>query len=109
MYVMINVLKFHVHNIGSAITEILQAGHMHVHVPPVEKAWVESGFLAILVLFYEDPENPKLEAMNRVSHVITSCLILIACHKPTQLYMYMYSLPCSIMLRFTGGRATHNH
>ena len=48
--------------VGSAIKEIIQQ-----KVPsPVEKCWVESGFCAYLVLRYDDPENPQLEAMNSV-------------------------------------------
>ena len=33
---------------------------------PVEKCWVESGFCAYLILRYDDPEKPQLEAMNSV-------------------------------------------
>ena len=54
------------------MTEYLQKGP----VSTVEEAWVESGFCAILVLFYEDPENPRLEALNKVSHLITAGLTL---------------------------------
>lgn len=51
---------------GSAMNEIRKGP-----ISKVEEAWVESGFCAILVLFYEDPENPRLEALNKVSHMIT--------------------------------------
>ena len=33
---------------------------------PVEKCWIESRFCAYLILRYDDPENPQLEAMNSV-------------------------------------------
>ena len=44
------------------MTEILKG-----KVSPVETCLVESGFCAFLVLRYDDPENPCLEAMNSVS------------------------------------------
>ena len=36
-------------------------------ISPIERCWVESGFCAFLVLRYDDPENPQLEAMKSVS------------------------------------------
>ena len=36
-------------------------------VSPVEKCYVESGFCAYLVLCYDNPDSPRLEAMNSVS------------------------------------------
>ena len=54
------IIIFHV---GSAITEILQPGNDE------ERAYLESGFCAMLVLYYDDPEKPRLVSMNRVSHV----------------------------------------
>ena len=48
---------------GSAMTEILK----EKVITPIEKCYVESGFCAYLVLHYDDPENPRLEAMNSVS------------------------------------------
>jgi hypothetical protein len=50
--------------VGSAIKEIIQKT---IITESVEKCWVESGFCAYLVLRYDDPENPQLEAMNSVS------------------------------------------
>ena len=48
--------------VGSAINEIIK----QKVISPVEKCWVESEFCAFLVLRYDDPENPQLEAMIRV-------------------------------------------
>ena len=49
---------------GSAISEISKQKAV------VTEYWVESGFCAFLVLRYDDPENPQLEAMNGVSITI---------------------------------------
>ena len=50
------------------MTEILKPKKA---VSPTEKCWVESGRHAILVLRYDDPENPKLEAMDCVNDTIS--------------------------------------
>ena len=54
----------HYTNVGSAMTEILKKKV----ITPIETCWVESGFCAFLVLRYDDPENPKLEALNSVNN-----------------------------------------
>ncbi len=52
-------------HVGSSMKELLQ--NSKVISPDIaEKCWVESGFCAYLVLRYDDPENPQLEAMNSV-------------------------------------------
>lgn len=55
--------------IGSSISEIIQRPTV---ITPIEQCFVESGFCAYLVLHYDDPENPKLEAMNAVSSYIVT-------------------------------------
>ena len=49
-------------SVGSAKTEIIKQKVLS----PVEKCFVKSGFCAFLILRYDDPENPQLEAMNSV-------------------------------------------
>ena len=42
---------------------------------PVEKCWVESGFCAYLILRYDDPEKPQLEAMNSVRIIMIQSIV----------------------------------
>ena len=51
--------------VGSSIKECIPNSKLKV-LSPVDKCWVESRFCAYLVLRYDDPENPQLEAMNSV-------------------------------------------
>ena len=44
---------------------------------PIKQCYVESGFCAYLVLHYDDPDNPKLEAMNSVSACVH--IRIVAC------------------------------